>query len=71
MKTILYVLFASIVSVNLLHAAEPAVFDTKWIPSKPEMLTYTSTSPQGDDYSSNVEPRMGRITPEVHASGVT
>ncbi len=33
---------------SALWASEPIVFNTTWIPTKPEVLTYRSTSPQGD-----------------------
>ena len=70
MKTIFILLFASIVSVNLLDATEPAAFDTKWIPSKPEMLTYTSTSPQGDGvYQISVDRRDSLI--EIYLNIIT
>ena len=47
MKQFLFLLVGIIISKSLLFAEEPAGFDTKWIPSKPEMLTYKSTSKQG------------------------
>ncbi len=41
-----FILFPALVSAAF--AAEPVNFSTQWIPSKPEILTYRSTSKQGD-----------------------
>jgi hypothetical protein len=48
MKTFLFFYIFSIASVTIAAATEPAQFNTQWIPSKPEVLTYRSTSSQGD-----------------------
>lgn len=31
-----------------LQSGEPVTFDTQWLSSKPEVMTYHATSPQGD-----------------------
>ncbi len=48
MKHYLILVFAIVVVSNIFAASEPKFFDTRWIPTKPEMLTYRSTSKQGD-----------------------
>jgi hypothetical protein len=48
MKNILFVLSATVLVPTLLLGKDPAVFDTHWIPSQPEVLTYRSKSNQGD-----------------------
>ena len=48
MKSILFLFIVSIASITLVSATEPPPFNTQWIPSKPEVLTYRSTSSQGD-----------------------
>ena len=48
MKNIVYFLSAVVLIPTLLLGKDPAVFDTQWIPSQPEVLTYHSKSNQGD-----------------------
>jgi hypothetical protein len=48
MKFFLSLFIASMASINIVFATEPSLFNTQWIPSKPEVLTYRSTSSQGE-----------------------
>ena len=49
MKSFLFLFIVSHSYQSLLcSATEPARYNTQWIPSKPEVLTYRSTSSQGD-----------------------
>lgn len=48
MKNLFFTIPACVFLLSELHAEGPLLFDTKWIPSKPEMLTYRSTGPQGE-----------------------
>ena len=48
MKHILSLSSLMLLSSHLLISAVPSTFDTQWIPSKPEVLTYRSQSSQGD-----------------------
>ncbi len=50
MKSFLFLFIVSIASITIVSATEPARFNTQWIPSKPEVLTYKSTSSQGDGF---------------------
>ncbi|MFZ4619303.1 MAG: hypothetical protein ACOYNS_01995 [Bacteroidota bacterium] len=44
----IFLFAAFIFSVSLLTASEPEPFKTQWLSSKPEVLTYSSTSKQGN-----------------------
>ncbi len=48
MKFFMSLFIVSIASINIVFATEPALFNTQWIPSKPEVLTYRSTGNQGE-----------------------
>ena len=48
MKTILCILTATVLLTTLLLGNGPAVFNTQWIPSQPEVMTYRSKSSQGE-----------------------
>lgn len=48
MKILLITTMCIVLSTDFLGAAEPLQFNTAWITSKPEVLTYKSTSKQGD-----------------------
>jgi len=48
MKNILYFLTACVLLTNLLLGSDPSAFNTQWIPSQPEVLTYRSKSSQGE-----------------------
>jgi|WetSurMetagenome_2_1015567.scaffolds.fasta_scaffold24040_2 hypothetical protein len=48
MKTIVSIFTATALLSTFLFGKDPAVFNTQWIPSQPEVLTYRSKSSQGD-----------------------
>lgn len=47
-------LFITFFANNIVLAQNATEFDTKWIPSKPEVLTYHTTSTQGDGFYQTV-----------------
>jgi len=48
MKIIVSIFTATVMLTTLLLGNGPAVFNTQWIPSQPEVLTYRSKSSQGE-----------------------
>jgi hypothetical protein len=48
MKHIIFLLTVTVLFTTLLLGKDPAVFNTRWIPAQPEVLTYRSKSSQGD-----------------------
>jgi hypothetical protein len=48
MKRLLFFFTAAVIFAVNLRADEPVVFNTEWIPSQPEMLTYRSKSNLGE-----------------------
>lgn len=50
MRKVLSCFIIVVIATTVLHAGDPVVFNTEWIPSKPEVLTYKSTSPQGEGF---------------------
>jgi hypothetical protein len=70
MKHYYILVFAIVVVSNIFAASEPKFFDTKWISSKPEMLTYKSTSKQGDGLY-QVSIAKGDSTIEIYMNIIT
>ena len=70
MKTFLLLFICIMLSATILSAAEPVLFDTKWISSKPEMLTYRSTGKQGDGLY-QVSIAKGDSTIEIYMNIIT
>jgi hypothetical protein len=48
MKNIISFFTAVLLSTTVLFGSDPAVFNSQWIPSQPEVLTYRSKSNHGD-----------------------
>ena len=47
MKCELFFVLLLVTIGQLSYSGEPSIFETRWVPTKPEVLTYKSTSPQG------------------------
>ena len=48
MKYVLSLFTVTIVFTTFVLGNDPVIFNTQWLPSQPEVLTYRSTSSQGD-----------------------